>query len=288
MAIDIPKKLASACRGSEERERWLGRLPSVVTELEARWSLEIGAFDHGTEGTASWVAPVRREDGSSAVLKIGLPHMEARDEAQGLDFWAGDSTVRLLDFAEEHFALLLERCVPGTPLRRRPESEQDAVVAGLLRRLWRAPPSPNGFRPLSSMTAFWASATAPRAAESSDPGLVREGLRLFEELSRPSTHDVLLATDLHAGNVLSAERLPWLVIDPKPFVGDPAYDATQHLLNCEARLRAEPRRTIERFADLLEVDSERVRSWLFARVAAEPGAPWASASCELAKLLSWS
>ena len=27
---------------------------------------------------------------------------------------------------------------------------------------------------------------------------------------------------------------PWLVIDPKPFVGDPAYDATQHLFNCEA------------------------------------------------------
>ena len=39
-------------------------------------------------------------------------------------------------------------------------------------------------------------------------------------------------TDLHAGNVVRAEREPWLVIDPKPFVGDPAYDATQHLLNC--------------------------------------------------------
>jgi streptomycin 6-kinase len=63
---------------------------------------------------------------------------------------------------------------------------------------------------------------------------------------------MLLATDLHAGNVLRAEREPWLVIDPKPFVGDPAYDATQHLFNCGARLRADPEGTISRFADCLE------------------------------------
>src|SRR5215207_7784436 len=38
------------------------------------------------------------------------------------------------------------------------------------------------------------------------------------ELSRSAPTDVLLATDLHAGNVLRARREPWLVIDPKPFV----------------------------------------------------------------------
>jgi hypothetical protein len=32
---------------------------------------------------------------------------------------------------------------------------------------------------------------------------------------------------------------------PKPFVGDPAYDATQHLLNSEARLRSDPDGTRE-------------------------------------------
>ena len=63
-----------------------------------------------------------------------------------------------------------------------------------------------------------------------DVGLVQAGLRLFEELPRSSPTHMLLATDLHAGNVLRAQREPWLVIDPKPFVGDPAYDATQDLL----------------------------------------------------------
>jgi hypothetical protein len=32
-------------------------------------------------------------------------------------------------------ALLIERCQPGTLLRRRPQREQDTIVAGLLRRL---------------------------------------------------------------------------------------------------------------------------------------------------------
>jgi streptomycin 6-kinase len=86
---------------------------------------------------------------------------------------------------------------------------------------------------------------------------------------------VLLATDVHAGNVLRAQRHPWLVIDPKPFVGDPAYDATQHVLNGAGRLRSDARGTIGRLADLLEVDRERVRLWTFARAAAEPRDDWA-------------
>jgi streptomycin 6-kinase len=85
---------------------------------------------------------------------------------------------------------------------------------------------------------------------------------------------VLLATDLHAGNVLQAKREPWLVIDPKPFVGDPAYDATQHLFNCMARFLADPDRTIGGFAELLGVERERVHLWAFARAAPEPRDDW--------------
>ena len=67
------------------------------------------------------------------------------------------------------------------------------------------------------------------------------------------------------------------MIDPKPFVGDPAYDATQHLLNCRARLRSDPYGTIRGFADRLDVDHGRVRLWMFARAAAEPRDDWTDA-----------
>jgi streptomycin 6-kinase len=200
--------------------------------------------------------------------------MEGEQEIEGLRFWNGDPTVWLLEADDDLGAMLLERCEPGTALRTLPEPEQDVVVARLLRRLWRPPAPPHPFRPLSAMIAYWSEETRTQVEHWRDEGLVREGLRLFEELSRSTTEHVLLATDLHAGNVLRARREPWLAIDPKPFVGDPAYDATQHLRNCGVRLRSDPDGTIRHFADLLDVDGDRIRLWMFARAAAEPRDNW--------------
>jgi streptomycin 6-kinase len=102
-----------------------------------------------------------------------------------------------------------------------------------------------------------------------DAGLAREAVEMFRTLARTATKQVLLCTDLHAGNVLSARREPWLMVDPKPFIGDPAFDPVQHMLNCEARLVADPTGLARRMAGLLDVDPERVRLWLFARCAQE-------------------
>ena len=121
------------------------------------------------------------------------------------------------------------------------------------------------------MTEHWSRETRAAIEQAPDIGLVEEGLRLFEELPRTAPEQVLLATDLHAGNVLQAQREPWLAIDPKPFVGDSAYDATQHLFNCKERLYSDPDGTIRRVADLLGVDRQRVRLWTFARAAIETG-----------------
>lgn len=265
---------------------WLGRLPETLRELERRWSLTLEEPFDGPEVSVAWVAPARLADGSPAVLKVGMPHMEAEHEVDGLRFWDGDPTVRLLEADDALGAMLLERCEPGTHLRSLPEPEQDVIVAGLLRRLWRVPPTSHPFRPLSEMIDHWTAETIQDEARWPDPGLVREGLRRFEELARdPRDGAVLLATDLHAGNVLRASREPWLVIDPKPFLGDPAYDATQHLINCGERMREAPLATIARFADLLEVDAERVRLWMFARAAAGSRGEWDEAWTSLARAL---
>jgi streptomycin 6-kinase len=286
MTLIIPERLAATCRATSERRAWLEQLPDAIRELQDRWSLSLGTPFDGEEVSCAWVAPAVRSDGSGAVLKLGMPHMEAEHEIQALRFWNGDPTVRLLEADETRNAMLLERCEPGTVLRQLPEPEQDVVIAGLLRRLWRRPSAPHPFPPLAAMTAHWANETLADSARWPDAGLVQAGLRLFEELPRTSTDDVLLATDLHAGNVLRAQREPWLVIDPKSFVGDCAYDATQHLFNCEGRMRADPEGTIRRFADLLEVDYERVRLWMFARAAAESRDSWDDDSIALARVLA--
>jgi streptomycin 6-kinase len=258
------------------------RLPEAVADIAARWSLSLGA---PYEASCAWVAPATRQDGTRVVLKLGMPHMEGRDEMRGLRFWAGDPTVRVLDHDDELNALLLERCEPGTPLRALGDEEQDLVLAGLLRRLWRRPAAADGFRPLSFMIDSWMRETVAVSAKWTDQGLVRAGLQAFETLKDSSSDDVLLATDLHAGNVLRAEREPWLVIDPKPFVGDRAYDVTQHLMNCRNRILRAPQATIRRVADLVEVDRERVALWTFARSAAEPREAWTGESHAIARAL---
>ena len=271
--IPIPERIATNCCQTIEGAAWLDQLPKAITNLKQRWSLTL-SLPFEEEASCSWVAPCVRHDGTPAVLKIGLPHMEAENEIDGLLFWEGDPTVFVLEVDLELNAMLLERCEPGTTLREQPENEQDQVIAKLLKRLWRGLPDPHPFRPLSEMIASWTKEAVEPADRLLDAGLAREGLRIFETLLNDAPCDVLLATDLHAGNVLRAQREPWLVIDPKPFYGDPAYDATQHLLNCKERLHSKPIATISRFANLLGVDPERVRLWTFARLASTSAGDW--------------
>ena len=267
--VPIPERIATNCRQTVDGTAWLDRLPQAITDLKQRWHLTLSPpFEE--EASCSWVAPCVQQDGTPAVLKVGLPHMEAEHEIDGLLFWDGDPTVFVLEADLELNAMLLERCEPGTTLRERPENEQDQVIAKLLKRLWRALPETHPFRPLSEMIAAWVKESVEQADCLPDVGLAKEGLHIFEALLNDAPCEVLLATDLHAGNVLRAQREPWLVIDPKPFYGDPAYDATQHLLNCKERLHSKPIATISRFADLLDVDPERIRLWTFARLASAP------------------
>jgi streptomycin 6-kinase len=249
----------------------------MVRESADRWSLTVGdPFQPG--GRTAWVAPVRDSSGGDLVLKVAWPHPEAEHEAEGLVAWDGSGAVRLdwLTRFEDGAALLLERCMPGTPLAARPEADQDQVIAGLLRRLWANPPTGHPFRPLRVMCEAWGDefeAKAEAGAVDLDPGLIREGVALLRWLPTQAREEVLLCTDLHAGNVLAAAREPWLVIDPKPYVGDPTYDVLQHMLNCGQRLHADPRSLVRRLAGLLELDADRLLLWLFARCVQE-SADW--------------
>jgi streptomycin 6-kinase len=272
--VTVPENLAWAAEYYGEHKPWVGRLDAVVGEVARRWGLELEEpFQPG--GRTAWVAPGRDASGRDLVVKVAWRHPEAEHEADGLRMWAGHGAVRLFgteDFDEETAILLVEPCVPGTPLSTRPEPEQDQVVAGILRRLWIDPPPGHGVRPLQDMCDLWADEfDAKRAAGlvPLDAGLADEGIALFRSLPATADRHVLLCTDLHAGNVLAAEREPWLVVDPKPYVGDPTYDALQHLFNCGERLLADPPALVGRMAGLLDLDSERLGLWLLARAVQE-------------------
>jgi len=272
LPLPLPRDLVAAAE-QEGRTGWLATLPATVARLARAWSLTVEPpFQPG--GQTAWVAPARDRAGRDLVLKVAWVHPEALHEADGLRAWNGHGTVRLHAVEEmgDTIGLLLERCRHGTPLAELPERRQDVVVAGLLRQLWSAPVEGFGLRPLQALCDQWADEFQARVAAAPgliDPGLAREGIALFRALPASADRRVPLATDLHAGNVLAAERQPWLVIDPKPYVGDPTYDPLQHLLNCEERLHADPSGLAGRMADLLGLDPVRLRRWLFARCVQE-------------------
>ena len=241
------------------------------------------------------MAPGTDRDGREVVLKVAWHHTEALHEAEGLAALGGQGAVEV--YAFEHLAparlgggapgdtdttaMLLERCRPGTELRGRPEAEQHLVVTDLLRSVWTVELTfDHPFRPLSVMADDWVVRAEARLAADPrrlDAGLAREGLQLFRELARTGPTEALLFTDLHAGNVLSSGRRQWLLIDPKPYVGDPHYDVLQHLLNCNGSLQADPIGLLTEVADLAGLDAGRVRQWLFARCVQESlgeSPPW--------------
>jgi streptomycin 6-kinase len=227
-------------------------------------------------GRSAWVAPARDRAGRDLVLKLAWQRDEARDESAGLRVWHGDGAVRLHAeaTADATSVLLLERCRPGTPLAGAlPEAEQDAIVVGLLKQLCQAPADPAVFRPLHQVMAdAWATEFQQRLTATPgqiDLDLARAAVELLRTLPATADRQVLLATDLHAGNILAAGREPWLAIDPKLYFGDPTYDPVQHLLNCDQRLTADPVDLARRMAGRLDLDPTRLRRWLFARCALE-------------------
>lgn len=278
MPSSLVRAVEHDLRAGHDRRSWLAGLGDIVEQLTQRWALRVGRpFEPG--GSASWVAPARDVTGAAVVLKVGWRHAEALFEVDALRVWGGAGAVRVLESVAfgETIALLLEACEPGVALRDAvPAPQQDVVATTLLRRLHIDPPSGHPFPTLTSMCDGWAdefaSGYAAATAQGSprlDAGLARTGIELFRALPRSATRSVLLCTDLHPGNVLSATREPWLVIDPKPHVGDPAYDAIQYLLNFPDRLATSVFGFVARIAGLLEVDEDRVRHWLFARCVQE-------------------
>ena len=88
------------------------RLPAAFRVLQDRWRVSLQHCFDRSDDSCAWVARVVRDDGTRAVLKVSVPHMEAAHEPHGLQFWNGDVTVRLLEFDTDLGAMLLERCEP--------------------------------------------------------------------------------------------------------------------------------------------------------------------------------
>jgi streptomycin 6-kinase len=254
-------------RGVAGGAEWLDSLPGVVEACAEVWGLRVGAPLAG--GNVSLVLAVEQY-GMPAVLKVNFPDEESEREPDALMHWDGRGAVRLLAYDEHRRALLLERCEPGRRLWEVEDDEEATVIAaGVLSTLWRSPPDTHGFRWLASAAARWAVALPEDwhvLGEPFERALLDEAVSACLELGPDQGEAVVLHQDFHGGNVLQAQREPWLAIDPKPLVGEREFDAAS-LLRDRRWLLGRPgeeariRRRLDQLSAELGLDRERMRRW---------------------------
>ncbi|MEU8400064.1 aminoglycoside phosphotransferase family protein [Nonomuraea sp. NPDC048892] len=266
--IEIPEAFA---RGTAEREgqrgaAWLAELPGITEHLFERWDcVQEGEITHGAVGV---IVPVRRRDGGSAVIKVSFPHPGNVHEPDAFAAWGGRGAVLLYERADEHFAMLLERAGTST-LAQAAEVEEMVTVAGRVNRRL-AVPAPPGLPRLRERAGEWEEELrkdAEELAHTMPPYVVDAAVATVRELGRFQP-DVVIHGDLHPGNILRAEREPWLAVDPKGYAGDPAYDGGTLLKALAPRLlgagdlRAAVLRALAVFAEAAELDHDRVLRWV--------------------------
>jgi streptomycin 6-kinase len=253
----------------EEGRAWVSSIPALLSDLGQRWSFEPQlAFPNLSY---NYTAPVERRDGTQAVIKLSFPGEEGfSTEVAALKLFAGRGAVRLLEADLERGAILLERLLPGTPLFEEADDEQATRVIGdILSQLWRPAPGRHSFPTIADWAAGfvrlrhrYGGTTGPLPA-----GLVQTAERLFAELLSSAAEPALLHGDLHHGNVLAAQRQPWLAIDPKGVVGEPAYDTAAMLRNPLPVILTWPNlervlsRRIDQLAEHLGLDRRRIHGW---------------------------
>ena len=252
---------------------WLERLPDMIAEYERRWNVHVAP---PFALTYNYVAPALRADGMQAVLKLGFPGGIIQKEIAALRHYDGHGIVQLLEVDPDGGAMLIERLVPGTPLTTlalEDDERATIIAAQVMRQLWR-PVVPDHAFPtvhqwaegLSRLRTEFDGGTGPFPERMVD---LAEGL--FAELLQSAAEPVLLHGDLHHDNILSAERQPWLALDPQGVVGEPAYEVgallrnpIPHLLHIPDLKRVQARR-VDLLAETLELDRRRIVGWGFAQ-----------------------
>ena len=253
---------------TREGRAWLARLPRLVEMCADKWSLTPG--EPFAYAFASLAMPATRVNGSTVVLKVQFPDRESEHEAAALALMDGDGAVRLLEYDEDRRALLLERAEPGTPLKELDLDPALDVFVGLLPRSWK--PAGPPFRPLADEAAWWVETIVDdfeRAGRPFERPLLDAALEAIETLGPSQGEQVLVNQDIHADNVLRAQREPWLLIDPKPLAGEREFGIAATVRGRElGHSRQAVVHRLDRLSGELHLDRERARGWALAQTIA--------------------
>lgn len=290
----IPRPFARRLAAGGAAGEWVATLPDTATRLAEQWGVRLDGFLRG--GTTSCCFAGEDSRGRGVVLKLLPPSLSAVPEVAALREWRGAGAMEVLASSVADAAVLLERALPGTPLRAGDDIADSVLAVRTLVRLHHPEGAlehdcfPDLDAAVERRLALGRSLNLPAA-----PGWerrFREAERTAVTLLRttPRPDRVLLHGDAISRNLLW--HGPGLrVIDPMPHLGDRAFDLA---------LWAVLHRPLGGWAARLETviahsaaDPVRCRRWAFVLMTSElcallAAAPSATAREAAGALRAWS
>lgn len=245
---------------------WLASLPSTIAQLADKW--EITEIHPLPNLSYNYVVSGAR-NGMPIILKIGntvgFDSSAVAREAAALATLSGPC-VKILAQDGHLGALLLERLLPGTMLKEffpERDTEGIAITSNIIKAFKRCQ------NPASLL--FLSIGDVLKVLDKDWPHMhhhLQKARPIRTSLLATTPNHVLLHGDLHHENILKHNDT-WRVIDPKGFVGDPAYECGAYIRNPFPEIVACPemltiiKNRVRMFADLLHLDERRIAQWTY-------------------------
>jgi streptomycin 6-kinase len=256
-------------RAGNEADVWLEALADLIGELTARWDLLVTGTATDVDAFGMTIPATRGDD--RVLLRMSYPDGWFVDQTVALQAWNGNGVVRLLEH-DPRGGHLRAAPDPGTSLiEEQNQMRALRLAAGALQALWIEPPE--GLQTLTAEVRAWVSEMPARFESVHQPferTLLQEAEQLFRAYMPTQTTKVLLHGDARIG-AFAMDGTRAIATDPKPLVGEPAFDAAALLRDVPADVVADTagcrqllQSRLDHLTDLLDVGASRVKGWAFA------------------------
>ncbi len=274
---DPPSRFEAAVRSrvGADADPWLADLADLIASLRAGWDLQPTSPARDVDAFGMTIPAIR--DGERVLLRLIYPDAWFTDETLALQTWDGNGAVRLLE-SDPRGAHLRAAPDPGIPLsEERNQMRALRLAAGALRSLWI--PAPSGLQTLAAEVRAWMGQMPERFESAQRPferQLLYDAQQMFRAFAPTQATQVLLHGDARLASFVT-DAGHAVAIDPKPLVGEPAFDVASLLRDRPDELvsdttagRQQLQSRLEQLTDLLDVSASRVKGWAFA-VAVDTG-----------------
>lgn len=200
------------------------------------------------------------------ILKISLNRKECAREVLALKAFESHGAVKVL--AHDDNMIIMQRLMPGVTLKDyfpANDHEPTRILCSVIKKLHLAsiPKNHNFDNVRVLLKTLDQDLDIPAH-------ILAKARRLGDTLLGSTKKEVLLHGDLHHDNIVKNGN-DWLVIDPKGFIGDPAFEPAAYLSNPIPELLQvdHPRSIIQNrtqsCSEQLGISQERIVNWLYVK-----------------------